>query len=218
LQLNGFGHSFEIRSGDGANPRPETFFADRRELIRHSFALLAVQRDIGLAGIQPGDIARQWNDLNPIEMLVGSIIADDYSRTTLPDFAADGGIKVDPPTSPRFIGDITAGGLNPLARLGFTRFVGGHETVALRQIRMEDVRAHEVLDELADSFFSDDPVQAVVNAFFDCDRQFSSHRGPRPSARCCASVPMRSSTSVKRFNPVPYVWRTVGAEGPKVRP
>jgi hypothetical protein len=60
LQLNGLAQSIEIRYAESTDSRPEAAFAYRSELIRHCLALLAVQRNVCLAGVQACHVARQW--------------------------------------------------------------------------------------------------------------------------------------------------------------
>src|ERR1700730_18990654 len=75
----------------------KTLFADRGDLIRHSFSRLPVEINCSLARIDPGDSFGNRNHLDTVQIPVRRIIADNYRRTRLLYFAAQRGIKVHPP-------------------------------------------------------------------------------------------------------------------------
>src|SRR5207247_536326 len=66
----------------------EPLLARGGQLIRHRFALLTSERDVGLARVETPDVARQRHDLHTIEVVIGRIVAHDDRRPLLPDLTA----------------------------------------------------------------------------------------------------------------------------------
>ena len=66
----------------------EPCFAGRRELVGHSFSRVAVERDVSLTGTEPVYVAGDGHYLNTVEVLVGSVVADDDGGPLLAYLAA----------------------------------------------------------------------------------------------------------------------------------
>src|ERR1035441_7473817 len=77
--------------------RLQPLFADGGDLIRHGFSRLSIQIDRGLTRINPGDVAGDWNNLDPVQTPVGSVITDNHGWTRLLDSAAQRRVKINPP-------------------------------------------------------------------------------------------------------------------------
>jgi hypothetical protein len=54
-------------------------------LIGHGFALLPIEGDVGLTGIEAIDIAGERNDLDSVQEFIGGIIADNDCGALFPD-------------------------------------------------------------------------------------------------------------------------------------
>jgi hypothetical protein len=70
LDFNSLLNFVHIRVGYLANHIHKALLAYCRKLVRHGLALLAVHNDICLAGVESIDVAGDWHDLKPIQILV----------------------------------------------------------------------------------------------------------------------------------------------------
>src|SRR5262245_62144749 len=68
-----------VTLGESPNTIFEPAFADGGDLVGHGLVLLPAHRHKRLARVDAVDIGRHGNDLNAVEMLVGSIIAHNDS-------------------------------------------------------------------------------------------------------------------------------------------
>ena len=96
----------------------------------------------------------------------------DDGRTFLPDLPANEGIKIDPQTSRRFIGNILEGNLSPLRGFLFPSLIFRHFGVSRFEIGMHNVRTDYFLDESADLPGPNGPAETLVNPFINCYGQF----------------------------------------------
>src|SRR5665647_167836 len=88
------------------------------------------------------------------------------------------GSKLTHQTSPRFMGAIPESSLRPFQCLRFPNLILSHHLVFGVQLRPNDVRSHQFLDELADLARPNHVVQALIDLFINRDRQFLLHDEP----------------------------------------
>jgi hypothetical protein len=75
----------------------EPHFTHSGELICHRLALLALEGDQRLARIQAPHVAREWDDLHAIQILIGRVIAQNDRWTLFANFPTHRRVEVDPP-------------------------------------------------------------------------------------------------------------------------
>src|SRR5881409_460179 len=78
-------------------------------------------------------------------------------------------------TSPRFIGDLSQCAFNPFQCFRLAIVVMCHAPISRLHVSIDDMRANQRFNKLADVSTSDNTVQACVYFFVDCDRQLLSH-------------------------------------------
>src|SRR5262249_52292218 len=107
-------------------------------------------------------------------LLEASLLTMTAGRS-LPTSPPTAGSKLTRQTSPRFIGDVSQGGLGPFHRLCRARFVLSHLLVRDLQILGDDMGPNEGLDKLANPSRTDHAVQALVDTLVDGNGQFLLH-------------------------------------------
>ena len=70
LRAKGFLHRSHVGAGEYAHLVDEPLLACCGELVRHRFPLLSAQKHACLARIQSADVAREWTDLDAIQVMV----------------------------------------------------------------------------------------------------------------------------------------------------
>jgi hypothetical protein len=77
-------YGFDVGFRQNASPIDQTLFAGGRQLVSHCLSLLTIQRYERLARIQAVYVAGNRYHLQPVQMLIRHIIADDDCRPLLP--------------------------------------------------------------------------------------------------------------------------------------
>jgi hypothetical protein len=142
------------------------------QLIGHRLSLLTLEGDIGFTRVQTIYVAGQGNDLDPVQELIGSVVADDHRGPSLLDSPPMDGSKLTHQTSPRFIRDVPDRGFRPLVSLGLTALVRRHIPVGVSQVARNHVRTDQTFDELADLLSADHTVQSLIDLFIHGNGKF----------------------------------------------
>jgi hypothetical protein len=97
LNPDGSFHSLSIGNGEFAHLLDQALLTRGGELVSHRFPLLAVQEHGCLTWIEPTDVAGERDNLDPVQVLIGCVIADDHGGTLLPYLTAHRWVEVHPP-------------------------------------------------------------------------------------------------------------------------
>jgi hypothetical protein len=89
VYFDGLLHTCHILFRQKTDTIGQTDFTYRSQLIRHSFVFLTFNYDISLTGIQLIYIRPQRYHLQPIEIFIAAIVADNDNRSLLTDRTTD---------------------------------------------------------------------------------------------------------------------------------
>ena len=90
-------HFPHVCSRQPSNAVQQTRFTYCRQLVCHGLMLLAAHQDQGFAGVQATNMTGEGDDLHAIQILVGSVIAEDNRWALFTNLATDRRVKVHPP-------------------------------------------------------------------------------------------------------------------------